>query len=120
MPMQSSWVDEIFGRLSLRYGVQFTRQYADLDIALVKADWAMALDGVSADGVRYALERLPPVPPNAITFRALCGSAPHHAQRPALPKPVSAAPPAVRERLAALRSRIRSRLAEAEAPGADA
>jgi hypothetical protein len=112
MPMQSSWVDEIFARLSLRYGVQFTRQYADLDIALVKADWANVLDGVSADGVKYALERLPLAAPNAMTFRQLCGSAPLHAERLALTAPVTPPPPEVREKLAKLRDRLTGRAQE--------
>lgn len=73
MPMQSSWVDSLFGRLMVRYGRAFVAQYEGIDLDVVKADWAGALDGVTADRVSFALEHLPADrPPNALQFLALC------------------------------------------------
>jgi hypothetical protein len=79
MAMSSSWVDELLGRLAVRYGEAFTRQYtaAGVDAQAVRADWAEVLDGVSAESIRYALEYLPAdKAPNALQFRALCRNAP--------------------------------------------
>ena len=81
MAMSSSWVDELLGRLAVRYGEAFTRQYtaAGVDAKAVRADWADVLDGVSAESIRYALEYLPAdKPPNALQFRALCRNAPRN------------------------------------------
>ena len=48
MLLPSAWVDSLFERLSVRYGEAFLRQYAGLDMAKVKADWAQCL-GLFAD-----------------------------------------------------------------------
>ena len=68
-----------------------------------KADWAQVLDGVSHDGIRFALERLPADwPPNAQQFRALCNSRPANDGLPALPGPRIAPPADVVAKLAAV------------------
>lgn len=87
MSLPKSWVDELFTRLHLRYGVAFARQYDGLDPEAVKLDWADMLDGFDGDDIRYALEYLPErFPPNALEFRNLCRKAPAEAIT-ALPAP---------------------------------
>ena len=101
MPMPALWVDELFARLSVRYGAMFARQYADLDPAAVKADWADVMDGVSAEGIKYGLANLPADKPlNAMQFRALCGSLQRPDALPALPAPVGKPSPEVLARVA--------------------
>lgn len=107
--LPDSWVDTLFARLTARYGVAFQRQYADIDPAVVKADWARALDGLPGDAIKRALDRLPADrPPNAGQFRRLCVDAiPGEAYRvyKALPAPTPVAPEAARRRLAEIRRR---------------
>jgi hypothetical protein len=86
MPLNSSWVDRIFGRLAIRYGAAFVRQWPDLDIDAVKADWADVLDGMPGEAIGYALSYLPDTPPNASQFKALCNRRPDKAP-PMLPAP---------------------------------
>lgn len=71
--LPSSWVDELFRRLSVRYGAAFARQYGDLDIADVKADWAHVLAGFDRcpSAINYGLENVGDLPPNATQFRAI-------------------------------------------------
>ncbi|MCZ2249264.1 MAG: hypothetical protein LC111_10950 [Bacteroidia bacterium] len=76
MPLPQRWVEHLFAKLSVRYGVAFLRQYGDADPALVRADWAEVLDGTSGTSLSYALRYLPVSPPNAIAFRDLCRRAP--------------------------------------------
>jgi len=73
MPMESSWAEALIGRLFIRYGEAFMRQWPGMDRATVAADWAEVLDGVRGESIRYALDNLPPDrPPNALQFRELC------------------------------------------------
>lgn len=76
MALPASWVDNLFGRLTVRYGAAFLRQWPDVDLAAVKADWADVLDGISGDSIGYALRYLPVLPPNAMQFRDVCRRAP--------------------------------------------
>ncbi len=112
MPLPNGWVDTLFARLSLRYGVAFLRQYGDADPAAVKADWAAALDGLSGDAIKGGLERLPAdKPPNALQFRRLCVDSIPGAERQvfrALPGPRPEQPAAVRDRIATLTGRIKA------------
>lgn len=80
-------VDELFRRLTLRYGHKFPAQWPGLEIADVKADWARELAAYADKpwAVEHALALLDlVVPPTAAQFRALCCSAPAPAQ-PAQP-----------------------------------
>lgn len=91
MRLPASWVDELFSRLGVRYGVAFTALYRDLNIADVKDDWAESL-GVCVrrpEAIKHALEFLPEKPPNVIQFRTLCMEAMKGAayEEPALPAP---------------------------------
>jgi hypothetical protein len=71
------WVDAIFARLSLAYGVRFTQQWEGLNPEHVKAAWCKEMQGITSRGIAYALQHLPgDFPPNAMQFRALCVAAP--------------------------------------------
>lgn len=96
MALPSSWVDALFGKLMLRYGAAFLRQYGDLDPAMVKSDWADVLDGFDGAAIGYALRYLPAEkPPNALQFRDVARKSPAPEVK-ALPMP-----PADPERVAA-------------------
>ncbi len=103
MPLQTSWVDHLFAKLTVRYGAAFLRQWPDADPALVKADWSEVLDGVRGDSLSYALRFLPVKPPNAIEFRELCRKAPVP-QQLQLPAPAPQADP---ERVQRIMARLR-------------
>lgn len=92
MALSATWIEHLFGRLSVRYGAAFLRQWPDAEPAVVKADWAEVLDGVSGDSISYALRYLPNTPPNAMQFLSLCRSAPRPDVR-ALPAPSVKADP---------------------------
>lgn len=87
MPLPDFWIDRLFERLTLSYGVAFDAQYRDLDLTIVKANWANELSGCSGDAIAHALEHMPTdKPPNVLQFRALCRNAPVKCP-PALPAP---------------------------------
>lgn len=97
--LPSSWVDSLFGRLGVRYGAAFLRQYADIDLGAVKADWGAELAGFKTNpqAIAYALEHMPAdKPPNASQFRALARMAPAP-DVPRLPEPIAAMPERVSE-----------------------
>lgn len=115
MELPAFWVDELFTRLTVRYGVEFLRQYQDLDIAVVKADWGRVLARHSGADIAYALEHLPTdKPPTALQFREQCRLAPRGDKLPRLAMKAEPPPGGVREMLAKLRERI---LAPKERPG---
>lgn len=107
--LPESWVDALFERLTLRYGVAFMRQWEDMAPAAVKMDWACVLHGIDGQTIKRALESLPAdKPPNANQFRRLCLEAiPGEAYRVklALPAPKVPQPDSVRARLDTLRTR---------------
>jgi hypothetical protein len=97
--LPDSWTDALFARLTVRYGAAFSRQWPDVDIAAVKADWAKVLARMPAPAIAYALDHLPAdKPPNALQFRALCNLwAPGDDK--ALPAPIYKPTPEQLERL---------------------
>jgi hypothetical protein len=103
-----AWIDELFARLSVRYGAAFLRQWPDADIAVIKADWARALSGLSGDAIKAGLDSLPDRPPllagqfRRLALDALPGE--ERRQWAALPAPKVEIPESVRKRLARLRS----------------
>jgi len=107
--LPSAWVEELFARLTLRYGAAFLRQWPDADIAVVKADWARVLGGLSPIAIRAGLDNLPDKPPLlAGQFRRLCLECLPGEERRlvvALPAPKVEIPQSVRERLQQLRKR---------------
>ena len=103
MPLPDSWVEHLFGRLAVRYGAAFLRQWPDADIAIVKADWADVLDGVRGDSISYALRFLPADKPvNAMQFRDICRRAPEQSA-PCIEGPAARPNP---ERVRAIIARI--------------
>ena len=93
--LPASWVESLFARLTIRYGAAFMRQYADLNIDAVKADWSDVLGGFATQPQALAagLGRLPADRPiNAMQFRDLC--------REAMRDDRQAAPPALNAPLA--------------------
>jgi hypothetical protein len=123
MKAPSAWVDDLFDRLSARYGVAFLRQYGDIDAAAVKADWAKTLGGLSPAAIKAGLENLPDKPPHAGQFRRLCvDHLPREEHRVfrALPAPRTAMPDAIRARLLALSGRRGASVASGAAEDAGA
>lgn len=120
--LPAPWVDALFAKLAARYGAAWSRQYADVDPAAVKADWAETLAGLNADAIRGALAALPADrPPNAGQFRRLCVEAMPGAERQvfrALPAPPTPIPPGVRERMAAIKRSLTTMPAERRAASA--
>jgi hypothetical protein len=97
--LPDAWVDRIFARLAVRYGVAFTRQWDGIDPALVKADWAEQLSGLVADDLDHGLHHLPvDRPPTVGQFRECCRRTP---SSPPIALPSPPADPAVINRLLA-------------------
>lgn len=71
--LPSSWIDALFARLGVRYGAAFARQWPDADMEAVKADWGHVLARFNnhPEAIRYALENLSDLPPNAMQFREI-------------------------------------------------
>lgn len=90
-PLSTKTVDMIHTRLLVRYGARWMSMWAGLDVALVKADWAEQLAGMSWAQIDYALCSLPANdnPPNAAQFRAICYGWRNPKPQPALPAPAS-------------------------------
>ena len=86
MSLDSRWIDAIHTRLMVRYGAKWLNMWAGIDPEMVKADWAEQLSGISADGIKFAMENLPSdSPPNAAQFLTICIRRP--SQYVALPAP---------------------------------
>lgn len=88
--LPNAWVRKIFATMRATYGAAFDRQWqcpAGTDPAEHAADmighWGRELRGYqqSPQAIAYALEHLPPSPPNLIEFRALCRGAPQYTQK---------------------------------------
>ena len=95
MSLHMRFVDEIHGRLLVRYGAKWINLWAGVDESLVKADWSEQLSNVTPEGVRMALDNLPSdAPPNVAQFKALCTR-----QAPPMYVPALPAPPADPERV---------------------
>lgn len=114
MPLHASLVERLFARLTVRYGSAFTRQYADLDIDAVKADWADVLEGFDRAALAYAVQYLPASPPNAIAFREICRRAPEPEQARIAGPTVRPDPARVRQLIASVTDAKRDNLTPAE------
>jgi hypothetical protein len=130
MALDDKWMDVIFTKLMLTYGTRFAAQYGPLSLEEIRADWAHALTGISADGIKHALMSLPrDFPPNVLQFKYLCHTRPERQSGNLLPPPKPGQmAPAVRERLLNLMALINhpkdpkawaKRLREREAMGED-
>ena len=79
MSLPFPWIDQIFTKLSLAYGRDFTGRWEGLDMLDVKSDWAHELDGFEKNpqAIKYALQNLPASkPPTVFEFRAIALRAP--------------------------------------------
>lgn len=86
--VNTRWIEAIHAKLTLAYGPRFKDQYTGLDQDAVIQSWAEMLRWTRAEGIRYALEHLPPdFPPNAMQFKALCKGAPNPERLAALTGP---------------------------------
>jgi hypothetical protein len=105
MSLPTKAIDRLFERLAATYGAAWTRQWADVPMADVKAAWAheLAVFTSSLHRIAWALENLPPKCPNVIEFKHLCRQAPSP-ETPRLPEP-KADPERVKAELAKLASR---------------
>jgi hypothetical protein len=73
------WVDKLFQKFGLIYGVDVARRYQGLDPAEIKRQWQEALAGFKDNpaAIKFALDHLPPDRcPNVLQFRDLCRQAP--------------------------------------------
>jgi hypothetical protein len=73
--LPTAWVDRLFERLHALYGRRWLAMWTDIPMPQVKAAWADALTGCSADEIRQALNHLSQnerFPPTAPEFSALC------------------------------------------------
>jgi hypothetical protein len=84
------WVERLFARLQVRYGNAWSRQWAGIDPAAVKADWASVLGALyerNPQALAYGLDNLPDTIPSVTAFLRLCAQAPSETR--ALPAPVA-------------------------------
>ena len=82
MALPDSWVDHLFAKLAVRFGDAWTRKWEGIQMAAVRADWAL----------QHGLNNLPrEFPPTAHQFRDLCirRADDDRATVPALPAPSS-------------------------------
>lgn len=100
-PLDDEVIDRLFSALLVRYGTPFLDRWRDLDLTVVKADWARDLAPFADNlGVmRFALDNLPDKPPTVIEFHRLCTAAP----LPDMPRIESTGKPAPDRVIAALR-----------------
>lgn len=77
-PLPDEVIDRLFSALYVRYGAPFVDRWRDLDLSVVKGDWAMQLAGFgkNLEALRYGLEHLPEKPPTVFEFRRICNGAP--------------------------------------------
>lgn len=85
--LQKEIVQEIFRRLYLRYGADWSRHWAGLPESDMAQEWAHGLGDLAPHEVAHALEHLPDYPPNLPTFRRIALEAPRHDRFAALPAP---------------------------------
>lgn len=80
MSLSIKAIDRLFERMAATYGGQWSRQWADVPMADVKAAWGHELSGYAGNlqAVAWALENLPERCPNVIEFRNLCRRAPQN------------------------------------------
>lgn len=86
MSLPIEWVEKLFAKLTLNYGVDFLNRYKGIPLVDVKTDWSEELGGFGGERIAFALKNLPDRPPTSSQFRNLCLQAPA-AEVPALPEP---------------------------------
>lgn len=79
MSLPTPWVDRIFDKLTLVYGQDFLRRWADIDLNAVKSDWAHELSGFqqAPRAIAWALQNLPAgKAPTVLEFKFLARRSP--------------------------------------------
>ena len=80
-------VQEIFRKLYMRYGADWSGKWQGLDVDDMAQEWAQGLGDLAPHEVAHALEHLPDYPPNLPTFRRIALEAPRPDRFAALPAP---------------------------------
>lgn len=98
MSLPIAWIDKIFKKMTLNYGVEFMARYKGQEINDVKTDWSHELSGFDSMpyAIAFGLSNLPDRVPTAQQFKSLCRQSPR--KQVALPEP---SPKADHERVAA-------------------
>lgn len=104
MSLPTAWVEKIFGKLTINYGVDFMARYKGLPISDVKTDWSDTLGCFvqRPDAIAYFLENLPDRPPTAQQAKAICLTAPRIEPQLAIQAPDPAGKARITEELAKL------------------
>jgi len=101
MSLPIEWVEKLFTKLTMNYGVEFLNRYKGIPIMDVKTDWSDELSGFDGVQISYALGVLPDRAPTAQQFKNICLLAPaSKAARIEPPKADPAIAKMVMERLA--------------------
>lgn len=90
MPLDPSWIDALFARFEAMYGQQFVDKWKNVDIAMVKQEWADALHGMDREIIKAALQACREnntFPPSSPEFYQLCRSLRTTPTFQKLPKP---------------------------------
>lgn len=109
-PLPEDVIDRLFSALTLRYGSPFLDRWRELDLSVVKSDWALQLAGFASNlkAIRFALDHLPEKPPTVMDFKRLADSAPETALAIVHDPGVRGPTPEERAALKALAADIRS------------
>lgn len=77
-PLADNVIDRLFSSLIVRYGSPFVDRWRDIDLAVVKQDWARQLAGFgkNLDALKFGLDHLPEKPPTVLEFRKIANAAP--------------------------------------------
>ena len=76
MNSKKELVQEIFRRLYLRYGADWSRHWAGLPEGDMAQEWAAEIGDLHDWQVAFAFEHLPDYPPNLQTFKRIAQEAP--------------------------------------------
>ena len=87
MSLPIEWVEKLFAKLTLNYGVDFLNRYKGIPLVDVKTDWSEELGRLDGAAIVFALGSLPDRPPTAQQFRNLCLQAPSAVEVPKLEMP---------------------------------
>jgi hypothetical protein len=110
--LPAEWVERIFQKLTVRYGLSFTGRWQGIDPELVKADWAEQLGGFMREPKRiaYALDNLPPdKAPTVGQFAEIANRMVDHADSLRIDWKRDPIPANVAERLAAIKREVESK-----------
>lgn len=99
-------VQEIFRKLYMRYGADWSGKWQGLDVEDMAHEWAQGLGDLAPHEVAHALEHLPDYPPNMPTFRRIALEAPRPDRFAALPAPQERKTYAQLARVAAYKARM--------------